>query len=324
MSSVLNWLGETFMAVVVAVGAVFGGGDEGPATYQGYVEGKNVRIAAAISGTLDMLGVRRGDMVGPGDVVFILEHERESAALREAAAHLAEARFAYDNLRTGLRDPELEVIDAQRAQAEADLAFSESDLRRVQQLIKSNVAAAQRLDSAQAAVDRNKARVEELRARLEAGRMAARDNEIGAARARVNAAQAAVAQAEWQLSQRSGLSPTEGRVVDTLLRAGEQVMAGQPVIELLPPENLIVRFFVPEPVLSDIAVGAEVWLQWGAAARTVAATVTFIAPEAEFTPPVIYSETARDKLVFLVEARPKDLAGLNVGQPLDVTLEPPQ
>jgi len=56
----------------------------------------------------------------------------------------------------------------------------------------------------------------------------------------------------------------------------------------------------------------------------VAATVTFIAPEAEFTPPVIYSETARDKLVFLVEARPKDLAGLNVGQPLDVTLEPPQ
>ncbi len=74
------------------------------------------------------------------------------------------------------------MIDAQRAQAEADLAFSESDLRRVQQLIKSNVAAAQRLDSAQAAVDRNKARVE-LRARLEAGRMAARDNEIGAARA---------------------------------------------------------------------------------------------------------------------------------------------
>ncbi len=52
-------------------------------------------------------------------------------------------------------------------------------------------------------------------------------------------------------------------MVDTLLRAGEQVMAGQPVIELLPPENLIVRFFVPEPVLSDIAVGAEVWLQWG-------------------------------------------------------------
>jgi len=324
MSNVLDWLGETFMALVLAVGAVFGGGDEGPATYQGYVEGENVRIAATTSGTLDTLGVRRGDRVAPGDVVFILDHERESAVLREATAHLAEARFAYDNLRTGLRDPELEVIDAQRAQAEADLAFSESDLRRVQQLIKTNVAAAQRLDSAQAAVERNKARVEELRARLKSGRMAARDNEIGAARARVTAAQAAVAQAEWQLSQRSGLSPTEGRVVDTLFRAGEQVMAGQPVIELLPPENLIVRFFVPEPVLSDIAVGTEVWLHWGAAARSVAATVTFIAPEAEFTPPVIYSETARDKLVFLVEARPKDLAGLNVGQPLDVTLEPPQ
>ncbi len=320
MSSILDWLRETLSVVVLAVGTLFGGGDEGPVVYQGYVEGEYVRIAAATGGTLDSLGVRRGDAVAPGDVVFILDHERESAAVREAAARLAEARFAYDNLRTGLRDPELEVIDAQRAQAEADLALSESELRRVQQLIKTNVAAAQRLDAAQASVDRNTARVEELRARLKTGRMAARDDEIAAARARVTAAEAAVAQAEWQLGQRSGLSPVAGQVVDTLYRAGEQVMAGQPVIELLPPENLIVRFFVPEPVLADIAVGDRVDLHWGAARRTVAATVTFIAPEAEFTPPVIYSETARDKLVFLVEARPADLAGLNVGQPLDVTL----
>ncbi len=324
MSGILDWLRETLSAVVVAVGTVFGGGDEGPATYQGYVEGEYVRVAAATSGTLDTLGVRRGDAVAAGDVVFILDHERESAAVREATARLAEARFAYDNLRTGLRDPELEVIDAQRAQAEADLALSESDLRRVQQLIRTNVAAAQRLDTAEAAVARNKARVEELRARLKTGRMAARDDEIAGARARIAAAEAAVTQAEWQLSQRSGLSPATGRVIDTLYRAGEQVMAGQPVVELLPPENLIVRFFVPEPVLAEIAVGGEIWLHWGGAARTVAATVTFIAPEAEFTPPVIYSETARDKLVFLIEARPRDLTGLNVGQPLDVTLEAPQ
>ena len=135
--------------------------DEGPPAYQGYVEGDYVRIGAATGGTIDVLNVRRGDSVRPGDVVFILEQERESAAVREAAARLAEARYVYDNLRTGLRDPEIAVLAAQREQAAADLELAESELRRVRQLIQTNAAAAQRLDAAEAAVTRNTARVGE-------------------------------------------------------------------------------------------------------------------------------------------------------------------
>ncbi|MEQ8248791.1 MAG: HlyD family efflux transporter periplasmic adaptor subunit [Alphaproteobacteria bacterium] len=323
MSNVFDWIRETAAAAVMAVGALFGTADEGPIAYQGYVEGEYVRVGAATGGTIDTLNVRRGDTVQPGEVVFILEHERESAAMREAAARLAEARFAYDNLRTGLRDPEIAVLEAQRAQAEADLVLSESELRRVRQLIQTNAAAAQRLDAAEASVTRNAARVGELRARIQSGRMAARDDEIAAARARVNAASEAMVQAEWLLSKRSGLSTASGLVTDTLYRVGEQVQSGQPIVEILPPENLVVRFFVPEATLVSLAVAQPVWLRWGIPAHTRAATVTYIAPQAEYTPPVIYSESARSKLVFLVEARPLSVEGLHPGQPLDVTLAEP-
>ena len=323
MTNVFDWIRETAAAAVMAVAALFGAADEGPPAYQGYVEGDYVRIGAATGGTIDVLNVRRGDSVRPGDVVFILEQERESAAVREAAARLAEARYVYDNLRTGLRDPEIAVLAAQREQGEADLVLAESELRRVRQLIQTNAAAAQRLDAAEAAVTRNTARVGELRARIQSGRMAARDDEIAAARARVTAATETMVQAEWALSQRSGLSTEAGLVTDTLFRAGERVQPGQPVVEILPPENLVVSFFVPEPALGSIEVAQPVWLRWGTPAQTRAATVTYIAPQAEFTPPVIYSESARGKLVFLVEARPFSVAGLHPGQPIDVTVEEP-
>ncbi|MDA0367193.1 MAG: HlyD family efflux transporter periplasmic adaptor subunit [Proteobacteria bacterium] len=323
MTNIFEWVRDTVVAAAMAVGALFGTADEGPTSYQGYVEGEYVRIGAATGGTIDTLNVRRGDTVNDGDVVFILEQERETAALREAAARLAEARAAYENLRSGLRDPEIAVLQAQREQAEADLVLSESELRRVQQLMRANVAAAQRLDAAEAAVARNQARVEELRARIQSGQMAARSDEIAGARARIAAATAAMTQAEWQVSQRSGVSTVTGLVTDTMFRAGEQVQPGQPVIEILPPENLIVRFFVPESALASITPTRQVWLQWGAPVHTVMASVSYVAPQAEFTPPVIYSENARGKLVFLVEARPASVDGLNPGQPLDVTLEEP-
>ena len=142
MTNIFEWVRDTVVAGAMAVGALFGTADEGPTSYQGYVEGEYVRIGAATGGMIDTLNVRRGETVNDGDVVFILEQERETAALRETAARLAEARAAYENLRSGLRDPEIAVLQAQREQAEADLVLSESELRRVQQLMRANVAAA--------------------------------------------------------------------------------------------------------------------------------------------------------------------------------------
>jgi HlyD family secretion protein len=113
-----------------------------------------------------------------------------------------------------------------------------------------------------------------------------------------------------------------GVVTDTLFVKGEWVPAGSPVVAILPPANVKVRFFVPEPKLGAVKVGQKVSVACDACGNPLEATVSFVAPQAEFTPPVIYSKDSRAKLVFLVEARPDpaDAARLHPGQPVDVTL----
>lgn len=125
--------------------------------------------------------------------------------------------------------------------------------------------------------------------------------------------------ADWKLAQRHMTSPVTGRVADVLARAGETLEAGAPVVSLLSPSNIFVRFFIPEPLLGTIHLGDHVQLSWDNG-RDVIGTVNFIAPQAEYTPPMIYSEENRAKLVFMVQARPPvdQALLLNPGQPVTV------
>lgn len=289
---------------------------------QGYVEGEYVRVAGPIAGTLVDLPVARGTAVQPGTPLFTLEAEAETAARLEAEerARGAEARLA--NLRKGKRREELDALRAQRAQAEAALALSTAELARAEDLVRRNFQSRQVLDAARAAHERDRARVEELKASLAAAELPARPDEIRAAEAEASAARQALAQADWRLRQKQSRSAVAGLVTETLYVAGEWVNAGAPVVAILPPGNVKARFFVPEPKLGSVRVGQPVELRCDGCASPVMATVTYIAPQAEYTPPVIFSKESRAKLVHLVEARPApaDAAKLRPGQPLDVTL----
>jgi HlyD family secretion protein len=169
---------------------------------------------------------------------------------------------------------------------------------------------------------RDRARVDELQAQLATAQLAARPDEIRAAQAGASAAKAALEQADWRLKQKAAVSTVAGVVTDILFVRGEWVGAGQPVVTLLPPENLKARFYVPEPQLGAVRVGQPVDLKCDGCGEAIRATVTWIAPQAEYTPPVIYSKESRAKLVYLVEARPAiaEAARLKPGQPLDVVL----
>jgi len=147
-----------------------------------------------------------------------------------------------------------------------------------------------------------------------------RDDEIQAQKASVAAFQSALDMAEWRLAQRRVVAPAGGRVADVLARAGETMTAGEPVVSLLPPENIFVRFFVPEPVLGSLHLGDPVGLQCDRCADGLTAKISFISPQAEFTPPLIYSEDNTAKLVFLIEARPPpdQAVRFNPGQPVEV------
>jgi HlyD family secretion protein len=295
------------------------GGVTTTAAFSGYVEADYVMVTSSIGGTLMKLAVARGDKVSAGAPLFALDDAAERAARDEAAAKLAQAQSQLADLRLGKRQPEIDAIVAQRAQAEAALRQSQADFERQMQLRSSRVSSQKQLDDARAQRDRDQSHLAELDAQLEVARMPARDDEIRAAEAAVTAAQAALAQAEWRLGQKTGVAPQAGLVVDTLYRPGEMVAAGQSIVQMLPPANVKIRFFVPEQVVGRIAIGQTVKVSCDGCGAPVAATVRFISPQAEFTPPVIYSREQRSRLVFMVEARPNErVETLHVGQPVDV------
>jgi HlyD family secretion protein len=135
-------------------------------------------------------------------------------------------------------------------------------------------------------------------------------------------AQARLNSVQTRLSRRSVFSAVDGTVQQIYFRPGEMVPTGRPVLSLLPPGNVKVRFYVPETVLPAVAYGDEIKVSCDGCVNGLTARISFIAKQSEFTPPVIYSLEERAKLVFLIEALPDKPGELRVGQPVDVALMP--
>jgi len=143
------------------------------------------------------------------------------------------------------------------------------------------------------------------------------------AEAALRTAEARLNSAQTRLARRRMASPVAGTVQQVYFRQGELVPAGRPVLAILPPENIKVRFYIPEPKLAQIALGDQVRVSCDGCDAHLTARVSFISRTAEYTPPVIYSLEERSKLVFLVEARPEHPEKLRVGQPVSVALAAP-
>lgn len=308
---------------LIAVLVLLTGCTEKPgSSYQGYVEGEFVYVSSSEAGRLDRLLVAKGQQVSGGMPLFGLESEQEAAAQRQAQQQLQAAEAQLQDLRTGKRMPELDVIRAQLAQAIAREKTSAARLIRDRAQHRAGGIALAQLDEAQAEADANAARVRELKSQLEVAGLPARDQQIRAQAANVAAARAVLDQATWRLQQKFVAAAGAGLVYDTLYQEGEWVKAGNPVVRLLPPEKVKVRFFIPEPILGTLAVGREVALHCDGCPKEIPAQITYISTQAEYTPPIIYSNETRSKLVYMVEARPDagKTANLHPGQPIEVKL----
>ena len=297
-------------------------GPREPPSLQGYVEGEYVRVAAPFAGTLVKLDVKRGDTVAEGAPLFALEAESEDAARREAEAQVSRARAQLEDLRKGRRPTEIASVQAQLAQAQAAAVLSEKEYARQMDLVQKGFVSAQSADQARANRDRDRDKVAEMRNTLATAQAGARPDEIRAAEAQLKAAGESLAQADWRSRQKRVAATAAGMVTDTMYVQGDWVNAGSPVVTVLPPANVKVRFFLPEPRLGSVKVGQRVDIACDGCGAPIAAQVGFVAPQAEYTPPVIYSRESRAKLVFMVEARASvaDSARLHPGQPVDVRL----
>jgi len=314
----------TCLPVLLCVAAALAGcSHHDDNTYQGYIEGEFVYLGSSQSGKLAQLPVARGQTVEAGAPVFALESVDEAAALQQAQQQLAVARAQLADIQTGKRPPEVNVIKAQLAQAVANARKAALQLTRDEAQFRVGGIAKAQLDDSQANADATAAQVRELTHQVDVARLPGRSQQIGAQSAQIEAAQAAVAQAQWKLDQTRVSAPARGLVYDTLYRVGEWVQAGNPVVQLLPPQNVKVRFFVPETIVGALAPGRALAIHCDGCAADVPAKITYIANKAEYTPPVIYSNENRAKLVFMVEAHPSaaDAARLHPGQPVAVTLQ---
>ena len=302
---------------------VAGCGEPKAVAYQGYVEGEYVLVASPYAGSLQSLNVARGRTIESGAALFTLEQGNESAEKHEAEERLRAAQAKLENLRKGQRAPELEALTAEAEQAEAARKLSASQLARNQQMFESGFISSAGLDEAKANLARDRARAEQARAQIRVAKQSVgRAGELAAAQAEIDAAKAVVAQAEWKLAQKAQRAPQAGLVQDTFFVQGEWVPAGKPVVSLLPPANIKLRFFVPETVIGRLHTGQSVRVSCDGCGAPVAATISYISPQSEFTPPVIYSKESRAKLVFMIEATPgvADATKLKPGQPVDVAL----
>ncbi|HEV7402676.1 MAG TPA: HlyD family efflux transporter periplasmic adaptor subunit [Chthoniobacteraceae bacterium] len=289
---------------------------------QGYVEGDFVYVASPLAGTLLTRPVERGTQVKEGDPLFTLDPQPEQAAREEAERRLSQGRAQLADTTKGRRAPEIEALQQQLQQARTAAVLSEKNLKRQEELYHSGASAANEYDAAKAARDGDAHRVSQLAADLQAAELGSRDDMIAAAAANVKALEAMLARADWNLAQKRQATPQAGLVFDTMYEPGEWVAPGRPVISLLPPEKVKVRAFVPEGRVGAVHPGDQVRVSVDGASGPVEGRVAFISPQSEYTPPVIYSQESRGKLVFLIEIRfePAVAAKLHPGQPVDVVL----
>lgn len=306
----------------LALLTLFGCGNNDQPFYQGYVEGDYVYVASSEPGRLDTLAVRRGQQVQANQPLYTLDATREAAARDQAQAELSAARAQLEDIATGKRPPEVDVSLAQLAQAQAASRRSAAQLVRDNAQFRIGGIPRSQLDDSREQAQSDAARVRELQAQVEVNRLPGRDEARRAQASQVEAADAALAQAEWTLAQKQLAAPSAGRVFDTMYRVGEWVPAGSPVVSLLPPGNIKVRFFVPETVVGSLKIGQQATLRCDGCGDPIPVRIDYVSDQAEYTPPVIYSRESRSKLVYMVEARPAaDVAArLHPGQPVEATL----
>ncbi len=314
------------VAVVAGVGLVgflgwrlLGPDAHRPHRLSGYVEGETLYVGAANAGLVSTVAVQRGDRVRAGQPLFALDAAQLTAARDQAAAQVAIAQAQLRDAQKGQRPQELAVYDAERAAAQAQVRQAQADYNRIAPLVAKGIYAPARLDQVKAALDTARANAAAVARRKNVGELGQRPDAVNAAQNAVASARETLAAAQNRLDQISPKAPAAARVQDVFYQPGEWTAANQPVVALLSDDRVRLRFFVPEGEVARYRIGTGVRFTCDGCGAERGARINYVSPRPEFTPPVIYSREARQRLVFLVEARPESGALLAPGQPVDIT-----
>lgn len=298
--------------------------DADQSVFLGYVEGDLLYVGPIEGERIAKLDVDVGGIVKAGDPLFAMATPLLQEQRDEAAARLGQMKAQVENLRSAMNRPQqIAVLQAAVERAQASLKLSTAEYERKKTLYSHGNATKSALDQASMALDRDKASLEEAKRQVEASRIPSRSHEIEAAEAAIQQARSQIDQIDIRIERQHVVAPANGTVQDVYFRVGEMVNAGQPVLSLLPPENRKVRFYVPQSRLAFMRLGAKVRVSCDGCKDGLWGRIFFASSREEYTPPVIFSDQERAKLVFKIEARLEgDARQLPLGLPVAVRFWP--
>ncbi len=285
---------------------------------QGYVEAENLYLASSYSGTLQNLAVERGARVQEGDLIFQLSPNPEDLKVEEVDKVLVQEEALLEDLKLPQRKPEIGAAMAQLAQVKARLNLAKLRMKRFRLLYERKAGTLDEADAAEQHFEELKALQRQRQYQLQLAMLGARKEKIFAQEAKVKSVEAKKAFLEWQVAQKSKYAPDGGVIVDTYFVEGEWVPVGKPVAALLIPKYIWIEFFVPASVLPKLKEGQTVNLTCTGCTPSKG-KIAYIAPEAEYAPPLVYSRSNNHKLVFRVRAKPIKPELFKAGQPVTVS-----
>lgn len=288
--------------------------------FQGYVEGETIFLASPYSGILSTLAIRRGQQVEKGQLLFKLDPKPQDYSIAQLSAEYEQAKNTLLDLQKPKRKQEIEAIEAQIEQTNAAITLAELRVSRFQKLFDKKASDKDTLDAAVANLKQHQDLKLQYEANLSLAKIGSREEQIKAQQAQVAAVQARLEAAQWELKQKTVTAPASGIIFDTYYRQGEFVPNQQAVVSLLTPQNVRIEFFVPLEFLTKIQPGQSITFDCLGCDQNNKATISYISPEAEFLPPLVYSKDNASKLVFRLKAQIEEPSRFKPGQPVRVFL----
>jgi len=293
-----------------------------PGTLYGNVEIRQVDLSFNAEGTVATMPKHEGDRVRQGEVIATLDDATYRSAVALAEARRDAAKAALDVLLAGTRPEQIAQARANVAAAEASLANAEVTYTRQKDLAARNASSKQQLDDARMALDGGVARLNQLRAALDEAVNGPRAEDIAAARAQLRAAEATVDLAHTQLAHTVLSAPADGIIMTRVIEPGTTILPAAAIYAMALNNEVWVRAFAPETLLSRLAPGTGVSVTADTQpARTWRGSIGYVSPSAEFTPKTVETPELRSQLVYRLRIRIQDPDdGLRQGMPVTITL----
>jgi len=298
------------IALIAALWLLLRPDRRGEELFTGYVVSENIYMASPVTGTVAAIAVKRGQQVAAGAPLFRIDPTVRAAETERARAQISASQASVAGQQAALARAH---ADLAAAQAEAERSGAELARLTAAQREKPGSVAQLQIDQTRAANLAALRRRDAARTQLGSAQAA-----IESARAQVVESRAGLSAAERELAELSPVAPRAGRIDNIMFKPGETVPPNAAVVSIVPNDEIRVRFYVPQRLVNAYKPGRKVAIACDGCARGMTAVIDFVSSRPEFTPPVIYSLDAREKLVFMVEAVPSAPLTLIPGQPMDV------